>query len=74
MILSIILINRWLLVVTRGYSYENTVGHTHTNGYSYVNVDQDVLIHLWQFKTSKSDQIYSGEPQRQPFACVHSVR
>ena len=34
MILSIILINRWLLVVTRGYSYENTVGHTHTNGYS----------------------------------------
>ena len=49
MILSIILINRWLLVVTRGYWYENTVGHTHTNGYSYVNVDQDVLIHFWQF-------------------------
>ena len=39
-------------MVTRGDSWllvRNTVGHTHTNGYSYVNVDQDVLIHLWQF-------------------------
>ena len=36
-------------MVTRGYWYENTVKHTHTNGYSYVNVDQDVLIHFWQF-------------------------
>ena len=26
-------------MVTRGDSYENTVGHTHTNGCSYVNVD-----------------------------------
>ena len=30
-------------MVTRGYSYENTVGHRHTSGYSYVNVDQDVF-------------------------------
>ena len=55
-----------------GYSYKNTVGHRHASGYWHVNVDQDVF-HFWHFKTSKSDQIYSGEP-RQPFACVHSVR
>ena len=30
-------------MVTRGDSYENTVAHRHTNGYSHVNVDQDVF-------------------------------
>ena len=33
----------WLLVVTRGYSYNSAVARRNTNGYSYVNVDKDVF-------------------------------
>ena len=47
-----------------GDSYENSIGHRHTNSYLHVNVDQDVFfINFWHFKTSKSEQFYSGKQQ-----------